>query len=121
MIQLLRSLFAGKARGDSFKKPPAKAKPIRVSAGGDYRAVSLESCGRCQAVGKGEVRKRYLLREVPRLPLANCTIPAKCTCKFRKHADRRDGDRRLFGGKETGRWYAGSERRELNSRRVAHV
>jgi hypothetical protein len=61
--------------------------------------------------------KRYLLRDAPRLPLQTCTTPTNCSCKFRKNADRRDSDRRLFGSTETNRWFAGVESRTSRSRR----
>jgi hypothetical protein len=61
--------------------------------------------------------KPYLLREAPRLPLEACSMPTNCACKFRKHADRRDSDRHLFGSTETNRWYAGVESRTSRGRR----
>ena len=117
MIQLLRSLFGGTPRESPTKKPTpiAGAKPSH--AGADYRAVSLAPNIKCFAAAKDAAGKRYLLREAPRLPLADCKTPANCSCKFRKHADRRDEDRRLFGKTETGRWFAGSERRNRGGRR----
>jgi hypothetical protein len=63
--------------------------------------------------------KSYLLREAPRLPLQGCSAPIDCSCKFRKHADRRNGDRRLFGTGETDRWFVGFENRRRASRRSA--
>ncbi len=114
MIDLLRSLFAGDSREESVKKPAAK---LTRACGADYRAVSLESGAACRAA-TGNAGKRYLLREVPRLPLPNCPAPHACTCRFRKHSDRRDGDRRLLGSIETSRWYVGAERRRLRHRRT---
>jgi hypothetical protein len=117
MIQLLKSLF-----GEGSRKHPAKARapqsrPRPAHASVDYRAVSLAPSLECYAAAKNSPGKRYLLREAPRLPLANCATPSHCACKFRKHADRRDGDRRLFGEVETNRWYAGTERRLRGGRR----
>jgi hypothetical protein len=63
--------------------------------------------------------RSYLLREAPRLPLYGCTMPTNCSCKFRKNADRRDGDRRLFGTTETNRWFAGLDSRKRGGRRSA--
>jgi hypothetical protein len=121
MIQILRSLLGG----GSHEHPQPKAAPstkFKASpAAGDYRAVSLEPCPQCRAAAKARdaTGKRYLLREAPRLPLVSCTTPSKCTCKFRKHPDRRDADRRLLGEVITTRWYPGSERRGLQCRRSA--
>jgi hypothetical protein len=117
MIQLLRSLFAATPREYPLKKSAPGVSPTRLNAGGDYRAVSLQPCPNCHAAAKYGAGKRYLLGEMPRVPLANCTMPANCSCKFRKHADRRDGDRRLLGEIVTTRWYPGSERRGLECRR----
>ena len=45
-------------------------------------------------------------------------MPEECTCHFRKHNDRRHGDRRLFGSKPDARFYSGSERRQPYGRRA---
>ena len=118
MIQLLKSLFGDNPRERQAKGrvPNLSARPSHVT--GDYRAVSLAPSLECYAAAKNAAgSKRYLLREAPRLPLINCATPANCSCKFRKHADRRDGDRRLLGEIETARWFAGSERRMRAGRR----
>jgi hypothetical protein len=117
MIQILKSLFGDNVREQPKKSRTPQAKPRSMHAGADYRAVSLAPALECYAAAKSFPGKRYLLSEAPRLPLANCPTPANCSCKFRKHADRRDGDRRLFGEIETNRWYAGSERRLRGGRR----
>src|SRR5271155_1516455 len=106
MMQLLRSLLEGKSsRAYPAKKPVPKTRPESARAGGDYRAVSIAPGAHCHAVAKDTAGKRYLLREAPRLPLGDCTMGANCSCKFRKHEDRRDGDRRLFGESENQRWF----------------
>lgn len=86
------------------------AKP--ASAGKDYRAVCVAPGIKCCAAAKDITGKYYLVREGPRLPLVNCTQPTNCSCKFTKTLDRRDDDRRQIGSSETGRWYAGTERRK---------
>jgi hypothetical protein len=122
MIQLFKSLL-GDTSGDHRKdkpalRPIASTRPGPTQANVDYRAVSFAPNLMCDAVSKDVATgKRYLLREAPRLPLAGCATPASCSCKFRKHADRRDGDRRLLGMSETNRWYAGGERRNRGGRR----
>ena len=117
MIQLLKSLFGEGAREQPAKSRSPQSKPRPVHTSSDYRAVSLSPSLECYAAAKNSPGKRYLLCEAPRLPLANCATPANCSCKFRKYADRRDGDRRLFGEIESNRWYAGSERRLRGGRR----
>jgi hypothetical protein len=119
MMLLFRSLFGGTSRESSAKKRAPSARPKPTHAGGDYRAVSLAPSIECYAVAKDGAGKRYLLREAPQLPLADCAMPGTCSCRFRKHADRRDGDRRLFGEVEFNRWFGGAERRARRSRRSA--
>jgi hypothetical protein len=118
MIHLLKSLFGDTPREQPVKRTAATARLKPSHAGSDYRAVSLAQSTGCHAVASGFAGKRYLLREAPSLPLTDCANPAKCSCKFRKHADRRDGDRRLLGMAETNRWFAGSERRQRAGRRA---
>lgn len=122
MIQLLKSLFGEAAQKapqkDADRKGSHAAKPKPAHVDGDYRAVSLVPCSGCHATTRQSGGKRFLLREAPRLPLAGCAKPDQCTCKFRKHPDRREADRRLFGAAETGRWYAGAERRSHKARRA---
>jgi hypothetical protein len=117
MIQLFRSLLGETPRDHRTSKPASSARPKPSHAGADYRAVSLAPNIACNAATKDAADKRYLLREAPRLPLAGCATPANCSCSFRKHADRRDGDRRLLGMTETNRWFAGAERRARGGRR----
>jgi len=117
MIQLLRSLLGAAPRDSVAKKSVARATPKPPHAGGDYRAVSLAPNSVCCAVASDSAGKRYLLCEAPHMPLVNCATPANCSCKFRKHADRRDEDRRLFGETESTRWFAGSEHRTRRRRR----
>jgi hypothetical protein len=118
MIQILRSLLGESSRGSPAKKPAASSKPKPSRAAPDYRAVSLAPDSACQAVEKDVAGKRYLLREAPRLPLPTCATPATCTCRYRKHADRRENDRRLLGTIETARWFSGAERRAHCIRRA---
>ncbi|HEY6484071.1 MAG TPA: hypothetical protein VIY54_11165 [Steroidobacteraceae bacterium] len=130
MLKALIALLSKAPRDDSAKKPApnamakaavktAMAKP--ATAGKDYRAVSVAAGAKCCSAAKNILGKRYLLREGPRLPLADCTMPSNCLCKFKKAADRRDGDgdRRQIGVTETGRWFAGPENRKRGGRRSA--
>ena len=119
MIKALRGLLGKTPREHAAKKPAPTARPKPPNADGDYRAVSLvSSSGRC-AAAKDAAGKRYLLREAPRLPLAACTMPTNCSCKFRKHTDLRDSDRRALGAIEASRWLAAPERRKRGGRRPA--
>jgi hypothetical protein len=119
MLKELKALL-GKSPRDAGVKPPAPkvlAKP--ATAAKDYRAVSVTPGMKCCSAAHAIVGQFFLLRDGPRLPLANCTMPTGCSCKFKKAADRRDGDRRIFGTSETGRWFAGPEHRKRGGRRSA--
>ena len=47
----------------------------------------------CDAV-LANPRRRMLSREAVRLPVAGCSDPDHCTCRYQHHADRRTGARR---------------------------
>jgi hypothetical protein len=122
MIQLFKSLLGDASRDHRTTKPAIRpavsTRPKPTQANVDYRAVSLAPNSACDvATHDISIGKRYLQRDAPRLPMSGCLTPASCSCKFRKHADRRDGDRRLLGMAETNRWYAGGERRNRGGRR----
>ena len=117
MIKILRGLFGENPREHPVKKPTPIAIAKRSNTGGDFRAVSLASSIRCCAAAKHATGRRVLLCEAPRLPLDACTMPADCSCKFRKDADRRDSDRRLLGATETNRWFSGPDSRKREGRR----
>jgi hypothetical protein len=84
-----------------------------------YSAVSVISSGDCCAAAKGFAGRKTLTAEAPRLPLADCTKPLQCKCRFKKFTDRRDGDedRRLLGSATRSVWYAGPQRRGSPTRR----
>jgi len=66
------------------------AKPLETR----WHAVSVVSArGSCEAA-RALKDKRFLSAAAPRLPLAECTSPASCTCAYRKYTDRRAGPRR---------------------------
>ena len=104
-------------RNDSAQKPVPRATAPSAPAGQDYRAVSVAPGIKCCSAAKNALGNSYLSREAPRLPLQNCTMPANCSCKFKKAPDRRDSDRREPGVTETGRWFAGPEHRKRGGRR----
>ena len=84
-----------------------------------WAAVSVMSNGcRCAAVQALQER-RFLAREAPRFPLADCNTPGQCACAYRKHDDRRAGPRR--SEEVTGlmrRRPGGDERRGMRGRRA---
>jgi hypothetical protein len=119
MFKELKALLGKPPRHDPAKKPTPKVTVKPATVGKDYRAVSVAPGSKCCSAANDIVGKVYLAREAPRLPLANCTTPGSCSCKFKKASDRRDGDRRDLGTSETGRWFAGPENRKRGGRRSA--
>jgi len=119
MIKVLKELFGKTPPQHPAKKPKPIALTTRANTGIDFRAVSVAPSRVCCAAATLATGRNILLREAPRLPLEGCTMPTDCSCKFLKAADRRDGDRRLFGDMETNRWFASAERRKRGDRRVA--
>ncbi|MEO7206641.1 MAG: hypothetical protein ABI356_09800 [Steroidobacteraceae bacterium] len=117
MIKLLEGLLCKTLREQTVKPKPMPPRK-RQNSSGDFRAVEIApSTTRCAAAMR-VMGKSYLLRAAPRLPLLGCTMPLQCSCKFRKSADRREGDRRLFGATETKRWHGGLDNRKYGSRRA---
>jgi hypothetical protein len=90
-----------------------------VTARNDYRAASVVPGDHSCSAAKAIAGKRYLFSEVPRLPLADCTMAPNCLRKFKKDADRRAGDRRQSDAVETSRPFAGSENRKRGRRTAA--
>jgi len=119
MIKVLQGLLGkiSRARPAKTFKPMAGLK--RSNNTGDFRAVEIAPSVVCCTAATQATGRRYLLRAAPRLPLMGCTMPTACSCQFRKNADRRDSERRLFGGSETNRWFAGRESRKGEGRRSA--
>jgi len=118
MIKILEGLLGKISREHPAKKPSPISKPNRSTTAGDFRAVSIAPSLECCAAAMRATGRPYLLRDAPRLPLKACTMPTNCSCKFHKNADRRDGDRRLFGATETNRWFAGPDNRKHGCRRT---
>jgi hypothetical protein len=111
MIKLLIELLGRLGGEHPAKNSMPIPNPKRPTAGGDFRAVSIAPSIMCCTAAMRATGRTYLLHQAPRLPLGACTMPKNCSCKFRKNADRRDRDRRLFGANETNRWFAGESRR----------
>jgi hypothetical protein len=114
MFKSLKELLAHQTR----EVPAAKSKATALKTVNNYRAVSVVPGMRCCQDAKVSVRIPHLLRDAPRLPLPNCTMPTSCACRFKKVPDRRDGDRRMFADSETGRWFSGQEQRARRDRRT---
>jgi hypothetical protein len=117
MLKGLIGLLGKTPRNDSEQKPVPRKTAPSAPAGQGYRAVSVAPGVKCCLAAKNGLGKRDLSRDAPRLPLANCTMPASCSCTFKKASDRRDSERREIGISETGRWFAGPENRTRGRRR----
>jgi hypothetical protein len=117
MIKVLEGLFDKISSKHPAKRPTPIARPKRSNTAGDFRAVLIAPSIMCCSAATHATDRPYLLREAPRLPLGACTMPTNCSCKFRKNADRRESDRRLFGATETNRWFAGADNRKRGCRR----
>ena len=119
MIGLLKSLLGATTGERPARKAAPRVTPRPVSKVRDFRAISLRPGLVCCTATKDNGSKRHLWREAPSLPLPSCTMRSACCCRFLKHPDRRDGERRLLGGHTTKQWFVDSERRSRQSRRAA--
>ena len=95
---------------------PTPSPQTARSLTGPYAAVELVAakclCAAVLAMPPG----RMLASEAPALPLAGCTSPSGCRCRYQKYPDRRSGtDRRLAMAGGIHRWYFGRNRRERRS------
>ena len=87
-----------------------------------YRSASISAAtcaGSCEAATKIQ-GKRFLLRDVPQLPLRTCTN-SHCSCTYDRHKDRRNftQDRRALFSLKTDLHVLGGdqEKRGVNGRR----
>ena len=81
--------MAGKMH--ALKKP---GEPLAPAAATRWHAVAVRPKGSsCEAV-QARRTARYLSKEAPRLPLAECTSSDTCSCVYKHHADRRVQSRR---------------------------
>jgi hypothetical protein len=100
------------ARFGARKEPPAAPAPLRP-----FQAISVYRgliC--CQTVRKFS-EHRFLTRDAPPLPLAGCSMPKTCQCKYIKHKDRRAEGRRMMDFGLAARLFDGRERRKRGGRR----
>jgi hypothetical protein len=91
-----------------------KQLPPRVNA---YQAVEVVPCLKSCDAAREVSGTRFLARRAPALPLGICDRKAECTCRFRKHDDRRVGPQRSPYASELVRSYPGQDRRRSRGRR----
>src|SRR5579862_3231052 len=65
-----------------------------ITVGNPWHAVGILSSPTCCRAALALKNNRYLSHEAPQLPLAGCTHPKTCLCKYKHYSDRRRGPRR---------------------------
>ena len=65
-----------------------------ITVGNPWHAVGISSGPSCCRAALALRNNRYLSHEAPQLPLAGCTQPKMCLCKYKHYSDRRRGPRR---------------------------
>jgi hypothetical protein len=86
-----------------------------------YPAVTIAMpAKRCEVVST-LAGQRILALKAPRLPMADCTMPDQCRCRFQKYADRREDEqgRRFRFSQERGAGQTNGQRRTSRGRRSA--
>jgi hypothetical protein len=104
------------------RKPLAAPEPPRpattASRTNPYQAVAIIACSRACAAAAQVQGVRFLARQAPRLPLADCDRTGTCACRFEKHADRRAVVQRSPYNNSGVVSFGGAERRRLRGRRA---
>jgi hypothetical protein len=67
---------------------------MATSSKDSWKAVAILPGDSACAAARELIGKRFLARNAPRLPLAECTKQDQCECKYRHHGDRRADQRR---------------------------
>lgn len=99
-----REQSRGKA---AARKAPSRKKSVSVDENSTpgartrrhFKATSIHKGDDCCHAAADLHGKRFLLEEVPMLPLEACDRIGDCQCVYRNHADRREGDdrRNVYG------------------------
>jgi hypothetical protein len=84
-----------------------------------YSAVTIVAARECCPAVQEVAGRKILAATAPRLPMADCTVPSRCQCRFKKLPDRRedDDDRRYLHGEVRSLWVEGPQRRKSTGRR----
>jgi hypothetical protein len=109
------------------KSPQSGASPLSSAKGvnlasrqpSPWHAVSIVTGSRSCEAACALISIRYLSREAPRLPLAQCSDPESCSCSYKHYGDRRGRPRRQEEviGLRRSRPVA-TERRQVRGRRA---
>ncbi|MCP5472417.1 MAG: hypothetical protein H7A18_10135 [Sinobacteraceae bacterium] len=89
--------------------------PPRVNA---YQAVSVLACPHACAAACQVQGQRFLARQAPQLPLADCARPSTCRCRYQKFVDRRSSQQRSPYNNPMALGYASHEKRRNRGRRA---
>jgi len=115
-----RRLLGAPDRSGRRQNPARTPEPVRASTASRtnaFQAVGIIACSqRCSAVGKAQ-GVRFLARQAPSLPLADCNRAANCCCRFEKFADRRGMEQRSPYYNAASYSFAGAEKRGSGGRR----
>lgn len=85
--------MAGKTSGiNKSKFSASQAAPLRAPS--QWHAVAVKPKGQCCDAAQACRTRRFLSKDAPRLPLAECTTSDTCACVYKHHADRRAPPRR---------------------------
>lgn len=71
------------------------AAPVQAQLYASASVITKE--GECCEAAATIAGKRYLMAEVPMLPMEGCSRVDACPCKYQKFSDRRQEDRRAMG------------------------
>ena len=100
-------------------KPGSVQRPMdrdQKASDPQHHAVSLRlSANACDAA-KALIGKRFLATQAPIFPIDGCDV-ASCSCGYRHHGDRRDGQRRELNIGISGQFRIGDDRRVVSDRR----
>ena len=85
--------MAGKTSGINKSKFAVNHAPA-TRAVSHWHAVAIKPKGQCCEAVQARRTARFLSKEAPRLPLAECSTSDTCSCVYKHHADRRAHPRR---------------------------
>lgn len=112
----VRGFFAKLGRREARTNAAPTVVTERVRIVNPYHAVSIVAGPQCCAAVKSQAGRRYLSKDAPRLPVADCDRP-DCRCHYAHHDDRRAEPRRIADGRDAPPMapYSGPERRLRSS------
>lgn len=87
LVESVQEKFGGT---DRPAMPKAATSARSAGTMSRWHSVSIQSGegGRCEAA-RALAGQRFLSTEAPPLPLADCSKPDDCRCRYSKHGDRR--------------------------------